>query len=77
MPLVMFGGYVKPGIDSRWCSHVSVPKTVLQLLGVAKIGVPRVDNDPRARRPSRHDKDTDPPPPGFKNSISLPAAQHN
>jgi hypothetical protein len=45
VPLLMLGGYVKPGIDSRWCSHVSVPKTVLQLLGVPKIGLPRVDND--------------------------------
>jgi len=33
LPLLMFGGRVKSGIDSRWCSHVSITKTALQLLG--------------------------------------------
>lgn len=45
VPLLMFGGYVKPGIDSRWCSHVSIPKTAIQLLGLPDLGVPRVDRD--------------------------------
>src|SRR5262249_36090233 len=45
VPLLVFGGQVKPGIDSRWCSHVSITKTVLQLLGLPKLGVPRVDSD--------------------------------
>jgi hypothetical protein len=46
VPLVMFGGMVKPGIDSRWNSHASVPKTAIQLLGLPAMGVPRVDADP-------------------------------
>ena len=45
VPLLMFGGHVKPGIDSRWSSHVSIPKTVLQLLGLPALGVPRLDHD--------------------------------
>ena len=46
VPLLMFGGAVPPVVDSRWCSHVSVPKTALQLLGLPALGVPRVDDDP-------------------------------
>jgi Phosphoesterase family len=46
LPLLMFGGRVRPGIDHRWCSHASIPKTALQLLGLPPLGVPRVDNDP-------------------------------
>jgi phospholipase C len=45
VPLLMFGGRVRPGIDSRWCSHVSIGKTVLQLLGLPPLGVPRLDGD--------------------------------
>src|ERR1700694_4280577 len=45
LPLLMFGGRVKPGSDSRWCSHVSVPRTAIQLLGLPKLGVPRLDDD--------------------------------
>lgn len=45
VPLLMFGGRVKPGIDHRWCSHVSIPKTALQLLGLPPLGVPRLDSD--------------------------------
>ncbi len=46
VPLMMFGGHVRPGIDSRWCSHVSLPKTAIQLLGLPDLGVPRLDADP-------------------------------
>lgn len=45
VPLLMFGGAVTPGIDHRWCSHVSLTKTALQLLGLPPLGVPRVDDD--------------------------------
>jgi Phosphoesterase family len=44
VPLLIFGGHVKPGIDSRWSSHVSVPKTAIDLLELPPLGVPRVDN---------------------------------
>jgi phospholipase C len=46
VPLLVFGGHVKPGIDSRWCSHVSIPKTAIDLLGLPSLGIPRLDNDP-------------------------------
>jgi len=46
LPLLMFGGRVRPGIDHRWCSHASIPKTALQLFGLPALGVARVDNDP-------------------------------
>jgi hypothetical protein len=46
VPLLMFGGRVKPGIDHRWSSHVAIPKTALQLLHLPPLGVPRVDHDP-------------------------------
>ena len=46
VPLLMFGGRVKPGIDNRWNSHVSIGKTVLDLLGLPPLGVPRLDDAP-------------------------------
>jgi hypothetical protein len=33
IPLLIFGGHVKPGIDSRWCGHASITKTAVELLG--------------------------------------------
>jgi len=73
VPLLMFGGKVKAGIDSRWCSHVSVPKTAMQLLGLPALGVPRLDGDGGLvdlvdpRMPSN------PPPPAFGSAIEFPA----
>ncbi len=46
VPLLMFGGPVKPGIDSRWNGHTSIGKTVLDLLGLPPLGVPRLDGAP-------------------------------
>jgi len=73
VPLLMFGGRVKPGIDSRWCGHASIAKTAIQLLGLPALGVPRVDGDPGladlvdpAMNPSL-------PPPAFGNAIQIPA----
>jgi hypothetical protein len=45
VPLLVFGGHVKPGIDSRWCSHVSIPKTAIDILGLPPLGVARLDTD--------------------------------
>ncbi|TVT38144.1 hypothetical protein FNH05_24465 [Amycolatopsis rhizosphaerae] len=45
VPLLMFGGRVRPGIDHRWSWHPSITKTALDLLGLPKLGVPRVDED--------------------------------
>jgi hypothetical protein len=72
VPLLMFGGLVKPGIDSRWCSHVSLPKTAIQLLGLPDLGVPRLDLDggladlvDPAAAPAA-------PPPAYQTQITLP-----
>ncbi|HEY2592272.1 MAG TPA: hypothetical protein VGK33_00060, partial [Chloroflexota bacterium] len=75
VPLLMFGGHVRPGIDSRWCSHVSVPKTAMQLLGLPALGVPRLDND--SGLADLVDLNiANPPPPRFSSSIVLPPVPH-
>ena len=43
VPLLMFGGQVPKGIDSTWRSNASIPKTVIDMFGLPKFGVPRVD----------------------------------
>ncbi len=75
VPLLVFGGRVRSGIDSRWCSHVSVPKTAIQLLGLPDLGVPRLDNDPGLADlvdPAH----TMPPPPAFGSVIGQPPEPH-
>ena len=72
VPLLMFGGPVTPAIDSRWNSHVSIGKTVLDLLGLPPLGVPRLDQAPTLAdlvHPGR----TSPPPPRHGTTIELPA----
>ncbi len=72
IPLIMFGGRVTQGIDPQWHSHASIPRTIIDLLGLPKLGVPRVDDapslaghlDPRLRRPE---------PPAFGSTITQPA----
>jgi hypothetical protein len=73
VPLLVFGGHVKPGIDSRWCSHVSIPKTAIDLLGLPPLGVPRLDNDPGLTDlidPTL----SNPPPPNFGTTLPIPTA---
>jgi hypothetical protein len=74
VPLLMFGGRVKPGIDSRWCSHVSVPRTASQLLGLPNLGVPRLDGDAGLSDLVDPTMKTNPPPPAFGTLITFPAA---
>jgi len=71
VPLLMFGGPVTPGIDSRWNSHVSVPKTVLDLLGLPALGVPRVDDAP-SLADLVDSSVSNPPPPPFGTTITQP-----
>ncbi|MDP9073824.1 MAG: alkaline phosphatase family protein, partial [Actinomycetota bacterium] len=72
VPLLMFGGPVKAGIDSRWCSHVSIPKTAMQLLGLPAMGVDRLDHDQGLA--DRVDASVrNPPPPPVGGAITLPA----
>lgn len=73
IPLVMFGGKVTQGIDSAWHSHASIPKTIIDLLGLPAVGVPRVDQalslagliDPLLSRPL---------PPPYGATITQPIA---
>jgi hypothetical protein len=46
IPLLMFGGRVPQRIDPEWHSHASIPKTIIDLLGLPPMGVPRVDQVP-------------------------------
>lgn len=71
VPLLMFGGRVRPGIDSRWCSHVSVPRTAMQLLGLADLGVPRLDLDPGLADLVDAAR-SNPPPPAYGTALTLP-----
>jgi len=72
VPLLMFGGAVKPGIDSRWCSHVSIPKTAMQLLGLPALGVPRLDSDAGLADLVDPTKTPTPAPPAYGSSLVLP-----
>jgi hypothetical protein len=72
VPLLLFGGHVKPGIDSRWCSHVSIPKTAIQLLGLPPLGIPRLDNDQGLADLIDPTKTTPAPPP-FGTTPQIPA----
>jgi hypothetical protein len=71
VPLLMFGGQVRPGIDSRWSSHVSVGKTVLDLLGLPPLGVPRLDDAP-SLIDLINPQASSPKPPGFGTTITQP-----
>lgn len=72
VPLLMFGGQVKPGIDSRWCGHASVPKTAIDLLGLPALGVPRVDDAPSLADLVDLARTPNPAPPAYGSTISLP-----
>ena len=74
VPLLMFGGAVKPGIDSRWCSHVSIPKTAMQLLGLPALGVPRLDDDAGLADLVDASQTPNPAPPAYGSTLNLPPA---
>jgi hypothetical protein len=71
IPLIMFGGRVMEGIEPQWHSHASLPKTVIDLLGLGKFGVPRVDAAPslagRVDAKLKRSK-----PPAFGSKIAQP-----
>jgi hypothetical protein len=72
VPLLMFGGPVRAGIDSRWNSHVSIGKTVLDLLGLPPLGVPRLDGAP-SLADLVETSVSNPPPPAYGSTITQPA----
>jgi hypothetical protein len=73
VPLLLFGGRVRAGIDSRWCSHVSIPKTAMQLLGLPPLGVQRVDDD-RGLADLIDASVANPPPPAVGTTVDVPPA---
>ncbi|MET4781933.1 alkaline phosphatase family protein [Glaciihabitans sp. UYNi722] len=73
IPLVMFGGKVAKTIDPEWHSHASIPKTIIDLLGLGPFGVARVDDAPTlAHLVDANGKRPQPPTPG--TAIVQPAA---
>lgn len=70
--LLMFGGRIAPRVDSRWNSHVSIGKTVLDLLSLPKLGVDRLDNAPSLADLVSATAST-PPPPSYGTAVTLPA----
>jgi phospholipase C len=74
IPLLIFGGYVKRGIDSRWCGHASIPKTAIDLLGLPAFGVPRVDQAPTLADLVDPGQPPSPAPPPYGSAVNIPAA---
>jgi len=72
IPLLMFGGRVQQVIDSQWHSHASIPKTIIDLLGLPALGVPRVDDAPSLAGHVRSDLNR-PEPPKHGDAIQQPA----
>ncbi len=63
---------MKPGIDSRWCSHVSIPKTAIQLLGLPALGVPRLDDDAGLADLVDPARPPNAAPPAYGSALELP-----
>jgi hypothetical protein len=72
IPLLIFGGQVKPGIDSRWCGHASIPKTAIELLGLPALGVPRVGQAPSLVDLIDPTRTPNPAPPSHGSVVALP-----
>ena len=72
VPLIIFGGPVTAGIDSRWNSHVSIGRTVLDLLGLPPLGVPRLDQAPSLADLINPQSTPTPAPPRFGAPITQP-----
>jgi phospholipase C len=71
VPLLVFGGRVPAVIDHRWNSHVSIGRTVLDLLGLPPLGVPRLDDGP-SLADLLTPTPTTPVPPRFGTTITQP-----
>jgi phospholipase C len=71
IPMLVFGGHVKQGIDINWHSHAVILKTVIDLFALAPFGIPRVDTS--ASLAGRIDPVlTRAAPPAFGSSIVQP-----
>ena len=71
VPLLKFGGRVPRALDSRWNPHPSIGRTVLDLLGLPPLGVPRLDQA-LSLADLVADTPTTPPPPAYRTTITQP-----
>ena len=72
IPLIMFGGAVRQGVESEWHSHASIAKTVIDVLGLPPLGIPQVDSSPSLA--ARLDTSlTRPVPPSVGSTIVQPS----
>jgi hypothetical protein len=67
----MFGGRVPQTVDNRWSPHPSIGRTVLDLLDLPPLGVPRLDGAP-SLVDLVADSPATPPPPGYGTVITQP-----
>jgi hypothetical protein len=74
IPLIMFGGHVIQQIDPEWHSHASIPKTVIDLLGLPAMGVPRVDTAPSLAHLVDLNSPVRPEPPAPGTTFTQPTA---
>jgi phospholipase C len=75
VPLLMFGGRVPRAVDARWSSHSAIGRTVLDLLGLPPLGVPRLDDAP-SLADLVHDTPATAPPPAYGSTVTQPAPPH-
>jgi len=75
IPLLMFGGTVKQGIEPEWHSHASLAKTVIDLFGLDKFGVTRVDTAPSLAGRVDHTLQRQKPP-AFGTTVVQPKPPH-
>lgn len=73
VPLLVFGGRVPRALDNRWNPHSSIGRTVLDLLGLPPLGVPRLDDAP-SLADLVTDTPTTPPPPAWGNPVTQPTS---
>jgi hypothetical protein len=71
VPLLMFGGRVPRALDSRWNPHCSIGRTVLDLLDLPPLGVPRLDDAP-SLADLVDDTAATAPPPAYGSTVTLP-----
>ncbi|TAM93116.1 MAG: hypothetical protein EPN43_01265 [Jatrophihabitans sp.] len=74
VPLLMFGGPVKAGIEPRWNGHTAIGRTVLDLLGLPPLGVPRLDDAPSLADLVDPAATSSAPPPAYGSTVTQPAA---
>jgi hypothetical protein len=75
IPLIVFGGGVRQGIDNTWHSHASIAKTIIELFRLPPFGVPRVDQA-ASMAGAVTAAQLRPTPPALGAAITQPAPPH-